>query len=236
MRDTSSKPNTALTTRLRERLALLDISPTAAAERAGLNRGAIRDILDGKTSSPRLKTLAAIAAVLGTSVHYLTGEVDDDRPSSPESGDAEVPVIGTAAADVFRADDHGAQAARTIRVPRSSAHPHAHHRAVIAGDNSMDAAQPRPITEGTIACLIDLEDADLLVESGKIYLVERHTPDGLVERSLRACRASRTTIVFTSSSRTEEHEPITVSRADLDKEKGVRVLGLVYALYYPMES
>lgn len=235
MQETPGNHETTLTRRIRERLDALDLSATAAAERAGLNRGAIRDILDGKTSSPRLKTLAAIAAVLGTSVNYLSGEVDDERPPTAPPGDLDIPVIGPAAAGVFR-EEPQRQVVRTVQVPRSSEHPDARHFAVIAGDNSMDNARPVPINEGAIACLVDLEDADLPVESGKIYLVERRTPEGLLERSLRTCSASRSMISFNTSSRTEQHDPIEVKRDSLEKDMGVRVSGLVYALYYPIEA
>lgn len=235
MQEKPRHDETTLMRRVREKLESANLSPTAAAERAGLNRGAIRDILNGKTSSPRLKTLAAIAAALGTSVNYLSGEIDDDAPPAGLPDDSGIPVIGTAAAGVFR-EEPQRQVVRTVQVPRSAAHPDARHFAVIVGDSSMDDARPVPINEGTIACLVDLEDADLPVESGKTYLVERRTPEGLLERSLRTCSASRRTIAFHTSSRTEEHEPIEVKRDALEKDSGIRVSGLVYALYYPMES
>lgn len=56
---------------LRYLMAEKGLNAVTLAEKAGLNRNAIYDILKGKSGSPRLHTMHAIADALGVSVGQL---------------------------------------------------------------------------------------------------------------------------------------------------------------------
>ncbi len=49
-----------------------DIKAEALAEKAGLNRTAVYDILSGKSASPRLQTLEKIANAAGVDLYRIT--------------------------------------------------------------------------------------------------------------------------------------------------------------------
>lgn len=99
-----------LITRINERLAELEITARAASMQVGDNPDLIRNILRGKSESPRIDTLEKIAAVLKTTPEWLTGRTD--TPAAPITGEVrrgdavipqrdrmpnDVPVRGTAA-------------------------------------------------------------------------------------------------------------------------------------------
>ncbi len=65
--------------RIQARLDATGKSVSKASLDAGLSRTAVRDILTGKSSSPSIDTLAAIARSLGCSVSYLIDEGDAAR-------------------------------------------------------------------------------------------------------------------------------------------------------------
>ncbi|MEH3109002.1 MAG: helix-turn-helix transcriptional regulator [Agrobacterium cavarae] len=63
--------------RIEERLAACNTNTSRASLATGLGRQYIRDIVVGKSKSPSLQGLTAVARVLGCSVSYLIGETDD---------------------------------------------------------------------------------------------------------------------------------------------------------------
>ncbi|MBO6511534.1 MAG: helix-turn-helix transcriptional regulator, partial [Roseibium sp.] len=67
---------TIIQRRIRSRIKELGTNPKAVATRAGLGSTAIRDILDGRSKSPRENTLRKIAKALNCDTAYLTGESD----------------------------------------------------------------------------------------------------------------------------------------------------------------
>jgi transcriptional regulator with XRE-family HTH domain len=66
-----------LSARLLDRINAAGTNPSRLSEDAGLGRTAVRDILSGKSNSPSVDTIVALAQVLGCSVAYLIGEVTD---------------------------------------------------------------------------------------------------------------------------------------------------------------
>jgi transcriptional regulator with XRE-family HTH domain len=59
--------------RLRQAMTDNGIGAKPLSKAAGLGEGAVRDIREGKSSNPGIKTLAALAAQLGVSLEYLLG-------------------------------------------------------------------------------------------------------------------------------------------------------------------
>lgn len=68
--------------RIQSRLDDIGKSVSKAPVDAGLSRSAIRDILSGKSASPSVDTLVAIARSLDCSVSYLIGEGVLDQPGT----------------------------------------------------------------------------------------------------------------------------------------------------------
>lgn len=83
--------------RLKEALGKAGLSAQAASRAAGLGDGFARDILNGTSKSPRAEGLAKLAAALGVSAAWLTGEDAQPGGGRPPRG-ADIPVFGTAAA------------------------------------------------------------------------------------------------------------------------------------------
>jgi transcriptional regulator with XRE-family HTH domain len=71
----SNNPKTILASRILGRLAATNQNPSSASEAAGLNRAAIRDIIDN-SANPRIDTLRKLASQLQCTLDYLTGETD----------------------------------------------------------------------------------------------------------------------------------------------------------------
>lgn len=99
-----------LISRINERLGELDISARWASLQVGENADLIRNILRGKSESPRIDTIEKIAAVLKTTPEWLTGK--SEISTAPVTGEIrpgaaviparermpnDVPVRGTAA-------------------------------------------------------------------------------------------------------------------------------------------
>ena len=62
-----------LTREIERRMKLLNLKPIALSTKAGLNRNAVQDILDGRSKNPRYDTLEKLAKALGCTVAELTG-------------------------------------------------------------------------------------------------------------------------------------------------------------------
>jgi len=77
----TTKPPTTLSSILVPRLRALlrdkRANPTQVTRDAGLQKGAVRAILNGDVKNPRTDTLDKIARTLGTDVGYLLGEHDN---------------------------------------------------------------------------------------------------------------------------------------------------------------
>ncbi|NDF11455.1 MAG: helix-turn-helix domain-containing protein [Proteobacteria bacterium] len=77
------KANTLLVERLQLQMQRKNINARELAERAGLGRSFVYDVLSGKSSNPTTQKLAALADVLDCSILYLMG--DSDTPNKSES-------------------------------------------------------------------------------------------------------------------------------------------------------
>lgn len=72
--------------RIRGRLDALGLRPATAAKAAGLHPDYLRNILDGKSLSPRADKLAQLARVLHCDLPFLLGEGAPPAPPLPTAG------------------------------------------------------------------------------------------------------------------------------------------------------
>lgn len=101
-----AQPKTILQRRLEERMSVAGEKPAPLATRLRLSDSFIRDILRGKTRSPRAESLEKLATALGTTSDYLLGRTDQ---AEIERGERTVPLVGYvgagAAAHFYAAGD-----------------------------------------------------------------------------------------------------------------------------------
>lgn len=82
-----------LADRIKERLRILGITPQEASVAAGLNKDAIRNILRGKSLSPRGITLNAIAKALQCSAEWLHTGSEEAEPDAPPPDPPQLEVV-----------------------------------------------------------------------------------------------------------------------------------------------
>ncbi len=229
--------------RLTERLEATGLKAQRAANLAGLGPGAVRDILEGRTKNPRVDTLFALANTLKCDISYLIGvSAAEDGVGAPSGasrlspgGTRRVAWVGHSEAGVFRENlerdmTKAMQLSReSVVTAPSAAHPGAAHFAITHRGDSMNRAEPTPIPDGAMCVLVDLEDAGLSVEHGRIYLVSRAVADGaLHEWSLRRAHVFKDRIEFRSES-SADYSPITVPRASDSAD--VKAIGLLTGMH-----
>lgn len=135
--------------RLEERMMAAGEKPAPLATRLRLSDSFIRDILRGKTRSPRAESLEKLASALGTSSDYLLGKSDQ---AEVDHGERVVPLVGYV----------GAGAA-------------AHFYA--AGDGGLDYVQaPDDATTDTVAVEIRGESLGSLFNQWLVYYDEVRSP------------------------------------------------------------
>ena len=152
---------TPLARRIKERMEKLGLNQRSAALKAGLKEDAIRNVLRGRSQSPRGKTLSAIAEALNWSIEELLGQGNLTNKPVPMTA---VPVISwveagsfTEAADPYEPGD----SEHEIQVPSTSTT----LIALVVRGNSMNRVAPDGST-----ILIDYSRRDLI--SGKYYVVK----------------------------------------------------------------
>ena len=89
--------DTPLQSELRRRMLAQGFNQKSLARNAGLNETAVRDILKGRSRSPRIDTLEALARTLSCSVPDLTGGRDAPKPQAKTDA---IDVIGAVEAGV----------------------------------------------------------------------------------------------------------------------------------------
>lgn len=149
-------------------------NPSALAKKAGLNHTAVRDILSGKSKSPRADTLDKLAAALGTSTAKLLGE----RTSLP-SNTRIMRMVGNVQAGVWQEafelpyDDQEPVAVPVGGLPMTDRM----YLLKVKGD-SMNLAQ---MPEGTMLICLDFHDFLNLrdVQTGDMVIAHREGAAGI---------------------------------------------------------
>lgn len=239
--DNGAEMESVVVTRIRERLTALDVSATGAEmkdalRKFGINWGAINDILIGKSKNPSAKTLLQIAKALRCDIEYLLGEQDHPHIKSPIETLIGIRIIGIVEAGTFRrkSQDLDERFSPVIHAPPSKNYPNNKHFALRIADRGMDLAKP-PILEGMHVVCVDVVDANIELESGKLYAVER-TLDGGKTYETTVKRAhifqDRTELRPESS---DKRIDMIVIRNDADNDPNTVVIGLVSASHNSYE-
>lgn len=162
---------------IRMRMEALNLTPVALSKRAGLNHTAVRDILTGKSKSPRAGTIEKLAKVLDCSASDL---ID---PFNPEKSPivAPIPVIGTAEAENWKKEWRWPEKEWAFTpIPIDQRFRGLSRFCLLIHGDSMDQVYQ----DGNIVVAIALEELNEIPSSGRRYVVHRHK-DGLVETTIK---------------------------------------------------
>lgn len=225
--------------RIELRMRDLGFNSAEVSRKAGLGQTAVYDILNGKNLSPSIPHVKAIAKVLECSVAYIVGEAEHPGGQPQYQSVAEIPVIGFAETGAFRQmadfDQGDSESLRKVAASRSTDHPKARHFALQIRGDSMNLAKPYPLIDGLIVLCIDMADAGLEIESGKIYAVRR-TMDGgqTYECTVKRAKVFRDRFELLPESSNQDHKPLILPRGAGrdDAAKSIDVIGLVYGVSF----
>ena len=238
--------STDLADRIDRRLKKVGLSARAASLKAGLSDAFVRNILQGKSQSPRAENFEALARVLKTTPSWLLkgeGSEEGDVQSEPrQSAGSTVEELPVGDAFVFAKIDGSVQAGaflaleafdddlgEVISAPRDPAFPFARQIAYRVKGDSMNRAQPKPMNEGDVIICAAWEDVGLKEKDGLNVVVQQTTADGqLRERSVKELRVFPDRVEFHPRSSNPAHKPIIVNRDyHTDDGKEVTILALV---------
>jgi transcriptional regulator with XRE-family HTH domain len=235
-----------LADRIDRRLKKVGMSARAASLEAGLSDAFVRNILKGKSQSPRAENFEALARVLRTTSTWL---LKGEGPEEPDvlreplpSGDSTIEdlpsrgsfrfakVDGPVQAGAFLAleafdDDLG----EVVSAPRDPVFPFARQRAYRVKGDSMNQALPSPMNDGDIIICAVWEDLGLEPRDGLNVVVQQTTADGqLRERSVKELKVFPDRAEFHPRSTNKAHKPIVMRRDHhTDDGKEVTILALV---------
>jgi len=182
--------------RLLAALARKGLSPRKASLDAGLGESFVRDVLDGRSKSPRVDRLQKLASTLGVDLPYLTGTSDapGEPTELPPRRLQELTIRGRVQAGTWTSVDHGVQEPYGVEVlPTDPQFPHARQWLDIVVGDSMDKAR---IFDGDLIRVVDAADIGYAPRPGDIVVVERTSADGsMVERSVKQVQVGRGGVV-----------------------------------------
>lgn len=236
-----------------ERLAKLmnerGLRARSLSHAAKLSTTYVNDVLKQKNRNPSVQALQALAGVLETSVAYLCGETDTPHKNSSRQGVGTtltltnqlmpvlMPVLGVAETGAFRKLS-GSTMQSTVFRPVSQVYPQHKHFVITVGDDTMAGAKVGAIVPGMELICVDMRDANLTVESGKLYVIRR-TPDGgkTHETLVRRAQVYRDRTVWLSEPvNSKNAETITVSgHVGTDPKADIYAVGLVVGLHLSVE-
>lgn len=159
-----------------------------------------------------------------------------DAPRSAGS----IPIVGVAELGAFRqmpVSDDTEDSLPRVNAPHSRLYPNARHFALEVRGDSMNQAKPSPILDGMIALCVDVVDAEIEVESGKIYAV-RQTRDGgqTYELTIKRAKVFRNRVELHPESSNANHQPLIIPiDSDPASTNEVTAIGWVYFVGYDFE-
>jgi transcriptional regulator with XRE-family HTH domain len=236
-RDSGTRDSKVLIDRLQRLLNEREISARALSRRAGLGDTYVNDVLSGKNSSPSIPAVQAIARALDTSIAYLVGETGhQDSVAAPPHAIAAIPMIGIVELGAFRKPPVNSNFPLLER-PLSQSYPDARHFVLTVGDASMAAAsKDGPILPGMEVLCVDMADAGLQVESGRIYATRRTLDGGQTyETIIRRAMVFRDRVELIAESGRPEDEKIVVPGLATEPGQPIFALGLVYGIFRGLE-
>jgi SOS-response transcriptional repressor LexA len=231
----------AIARRIEQRMSELKTNAAAVSRRANLGTTAVHDILSGKSRRPSVDVMISVATALDCDLAYLLGQQETPHAAT-QRGVAPTPVIGIAEAGAFRPMREVSPDTEIdfphLNAPRSELYPDAKHFALQVWGDSMNAAKPVPIVQGMHVLCVDVIDAELTIESGKIYVV-RQTKDAgqTYELTVKRARVFRDRIELVPESTNPRHQTIVV-RLNFESEsrKEIAAIGWVYGTYTSLEG
>jgi len=230
-----TRDSNVLVERLQRLLNEGEISARALSRQAGLGDTYVNDVLTGKNASPSIPAVQAIAKALDTSIAYLVGETGHQDGAAAHAI-AAIPVIGIIEVGAFRKPQANSNFPLVER-PLSQSYPDARHFVLTVGDASMGAAsKDGPILPGMEVLCVDMADAGLQVESGRIYAIRRTLDGGQTyETIIRRAMVFRDRVEVSAESGQPEDERIVVSGLSTDPRQPIFALGLVYGIFRDLE-
>jgi transcriptional regulator with XRE-family HTH domain len=224
----------ALIDRLQHLLAASGMSARALSKRAKvgdefLGETYVSDVLAGKNLNPSIPALQAIAKVLGVSLAYLTGENDHLSGEIAPRAVNLIPRLGIIETGAFRKLPDGSAA--MVHQPLSQSYPAAKHFVLAMGDHSMDVGgKEGPILPGMNVLCVDMVDAELTVESGKVYAIRRTLDGGATyETIIRRAMVFRDRTELSAESSQPGYEKIVIEGPlSVDPHREIFAFGLVY--------
>lgn len=236
----SEPEKTILQTRLAELLDKKKLKAAPFARQLGLGESFVRDILRGKTRSPRADGLAKLAEALGTTAAYLLGNEVDGEIEGPGELRSGTPLqyAGVVQAGAFLAvDDYFNQDPEQVPdfvLPDNSLPRKVRQYAWRARGDSMNEAG---ILDGMWIVAADAGDyVDCIqdVETGDLVVVERTRHQGAErEVTVKEVHFFRNRYELRPVSSNSDHAPIIVEndRDANDSDTEVKIVGVVLTAY-----
>ena len=233
--------------RITARMTALGTNAKQLSRKARLGDTAVYDILNGKNLRPALPAIKAVAKALECDLAYLVGDQAEPRQKNEVQGVTSIPVVGVAEAGAFRKMiefDVDVLDLPKVHANRSALYPKAKHFSLLVRGDSMNAAtsagRPAPLVEGQYILCVDLTDAGLEIESGKIYAVRRTTDSGQTyECTVKKAMVYRDRYELLPESTNPAHEKFVIPRGAAHRDvvgTQIEVIGLVYGLYSSLEG
>lgn len=234
----SEEAKSVLQKRVEARMAALGEKPAPLAKRLGLSDSFIRDILRGKTKSPRGEGLSKLADALGVTSDYLLGNDKDGELAGPALIRSGRPLAyaGVVQAGSFLAVDDFNQDPDDVPayVLPDPAYTRVRQYAWRSRGDSMDQAG---IVDGMWVVGADASDyIDVYgdIESGDLVVVERTRYQGQErELTVKEVHFYRDRYELRPVSSNPEHVPIVVSHDHSVDSDGleVKIIGVVLTAY-----
>jgi len=234
-RDSGTRDSKVLVDRLQRLLNERAISARALSRQAGLGDTYVNDVLSGKNASPSIPAVQAIAKALDTSIAYLVGETGHQDSVAAPHALAAIPVVGIVEVGAFRKLQTHSNFPLVER-PLSQSYPDARHFVLTVGDASGAASKDGPILPGMEVLCVDMADAGLQVESGRIYATRRTLDGGQTyETIIRRAMVFRDRVELIAESGRPEDEKIVVPGLATEPGQPIFALGLVYGIFRGLE-
>lgn len=222
--------------RLSQLMVDQNMTRKALSLKAGLSETYVSDLLQGKNKNPSIPALISIASVFGTSLAYLLGETYHAENNGALRAADLMPLVGIVESGAFRKLPQGEP--DLVSRPKSGRYPAARHFALYVDDSSMSAAPEQSIQPGMEVVCVDIDDANLEVESGKIYVLRRTRDRGeTYETLLRRAMVYRDRVELTAESgKSTEYEKIVhMGRLTSDRSQPLYAFGLVSGSFQSFE-
>jgi SOS-response transcriptional repressor LexA len=214
--------------RIDERLRKLGISADAASKRAGKPdsiRNLKRAVAQNRKHGFNVSTAKALAAVLDVSPNWL---LDGEEPPALQKFAKELPVLGVVEAGAWR-EAFEEDSPTMVVAGRDGRFPNARQFLLEVRGDSMNAAQPQPMPDGSLIRCVDWADTGLAPRSGLIVVCRRMRGELFETTVKRIHRHPDGSVELRPESTNPAHKNVYL---DGDDETRVEILALVTAVIH----